>query len=665
MHNFGRALRLSLRYRVTFATSLVCALIVAVLWGGNLGAVYPVVEVVFQGNSLHDWVDRETTSAETTSRELIEQIARWEVSRQGAPPAQRAQLEHQIDQARDRLSAEQAALARFRWIAPWVHRYLPESSFQTLVLVIGALIVGTTIKSVFYIADQVLVAKLANLAIFDLRKQFYRRTLRMHLASFGDRNTTELMTRFTYDMESLSAGIKALFGKVVREPLKMIACLVGAGLICWRLLVLTLLVAPLFAYLVGGLARSLKRANRRALENMSQVYNILDETFGGIKVVKAFTMEGHERRRFHLNSKSFYAKAMKIAWYDSLTRPLTEVLGMVTIGLALLAGAYLVLSGETHVLGIRLCDRPLTRSSLLLFYAMLAGISDPARKLSEVFSSLQRAAAAADRIYALLDRQPTVVDPLRPRPAFRHSRDLALENVSFEYHPGQRALEHVSLRVPFGETIAVVGPNGCGKTTLVNLLPRFFDPAEGRVLIDGVDLRQMKLRDLRRQIGLVNQETLLFDDTVYNNIRYGSLDATRQQIIEAAQQAHAHRFIEERLPQGYDTVVGLRGGNLSGGQRQRIALARAILRDPAILILDEATSQIDLESEQLIQRVLEKFTRDRTTFIITHRLGTLALADRILVMDAGRVLDLGTHDELLRRCPLYARLHTIDFRQSA
>jgi ATP-binding cassette subfamily B protein/subfamily B ATP-binding cassette protein MsbA len=386
---------------------------------------------------------------------------------------------------------------------------------------------------------------------------------------------------------------------------------------------------------------------------------LLEETFQRIKVVQAFTMERAERRRFHQRSKQYFLKSMRIALYDSLTRPLTEITGMATILVALLCGAYLVLRHKTDLWGIPVCERPLSLSSLLLFYGFLTGVSDPARKLSEVFSRLQRAAAASERVYAMLDRQSQIRDPAQPKLLPRHHRELELQGVSFHYKPGTPVLKSVNLRVPFGETVALVGPNGCGKTTLANLVPRFFDPIEGTVLLDGLDVRDVRLRDLRRQVGLVPQHTLLFDDTVLNNIRYGCPDATREQVIAAAKKAHADEFIKHQLSHGYETMVGAQGNQLSGGQRQRIALARAILRDPAILILDEATSQIDVESEQLIHKVLEEFTRDRTAIIITHRLSTLALADRIVVMDAGKIVDAGKYDELVKRCSLFSRLYDL------
>ena len=359
---------------------------------------------------------------------------------------------------------------------------------------------------------------------------------------------------------------------------------------------------------------------------------------------------------------------MKIGTYDSWTRPITEILGILIICMAMLAGAYLVLRGETALWGIPMSSEPLSWPTLLIFYGLLVGTADPARKLSDVFSQLQAGVAAADRIYALLDREPQVRDPERPRPLTRHSQDLVFEGVDFGYQPEHPVLHDVNLHIRFGETIAIVGPSGCGKSTLANLICRFADPTAGVIRLDGVPLPEVRLRDLRKQIGLVTQDPLLFDDTVIHNIRFGAPGASREQVIEAAKQAHAHQFIEQELPEGYETIVGPLGGQLSGGQRQRIALARAILRDPSILILDEATSQVDLESERLIQTVMERFIRGRTAVVITHRLGALVLADRIVVMQDGRILDIGTHTELIGRCELYRRLYQIQFddlKQSA
>jgi len=445
----------------------------------------------------------------------------------------------------------------------------------------------------------------------------------------------------------------------------MIACLAGAAWICWRLLLVSLIVAPLAVFLVTRLAGSIKRANRRAMEQMSGLYNILGETFSGIKVVKAFTMERPERWRFHAASKNYYFKSLRIAFYNALSNPISELMGISIICLALLAGAYLVLDQETHLLGIRMSARPLSISSLLLFYALLAGVSDPARKAAGILGIIQRSAAAADRVYEFLDREPTICDPENPRPLPRHKDRITLEGVRFSYDKKQDVLKGIDLTVQFGEAIALVGPNGCGKSTLASLIPRFFDADEGAVRIDGIDVREVRMRELRRQIGLVTQETVLFDDTVLNNIRYGKPSATRAEVIAAARQALAHQFIEEKCEHGYDTMVGQQGNRLSGGQRQRIALARAILRDPPLLILDEATSQVDPESEQLIHRVLAEFMRQRTTLLVTHRQSTLALADRIVVMDGGQIVDEGTSAELRERCALFRRLFPSDLRKTA
>lgn len=663
--NFGRVVRMAIRYKLTFAASILSALVVAVFWVANIGTIYPVVEVIFEGQSMQQWIDlkieENQTAIATKSAEATKLREQLTALGDGDNPKQRRLLQSEIANLETALTSASATLRGCKIAKPYIDDYLPDSPFQTLLVITGLLVVGTLIKDVFLVFNGVLVARMAQLATFDLRKLFYRRTLRMDLAAFTEDGTADLMSRFTNDMSQVASGLESLFGRLVREPLKMFACLAAAAFICWRLLLLTMIITPIAVFSIRWLAKMLKRANRRAMEEMAIIYATLEETFRSIKIVKAFTNERRERSQFHDDNKRYYHKAMRIARYNSLSHPLTEVMGIAAISLAMTAGAWLILSRETHLLGIRMSDMPLSRGAMLTFFVLLAGMADPLRKMSSIFSNLQAGSAAADRIFSRLDRRPQIREPKQPAPFHRHNRDLTFENVGFAYYTDKPVLEEVNLKIAFGETIAFVGPNGCGKSTLANLIPRFADPTSGVVKLDGVPLGNMRLRNLRGQIGLVTQETMLFDDTIFNNIRYGALNASRERVIEAAKQAHAHRFIENELPDSYETSAGALGNRLSGGQRQRIALARAILRDPAILILDEATSQVDLESEQAIQQVLEKFTRERTTILITHRLSVLSLADRIVVMEGGRILDVGSHDELLARCALYRRLYQIHF----
>jgi ATP-binding cassette subfamily B protein/subfamily B ATP-binding cassette protein MsbA len=447
--------------------------------------------------------------------------------------------------------------------------------------------------------------------------------------------------------------------------LKLAACLAGAAWISWRLLLISLIFTPLALIVLTGLSRSLKRASRRALEEMSTIYAVLADSLRGIKIVKAFTMERFERRRADQAARRFYQKAMRVARYDALVRPSLETMGMIVVLVAVLAGAHLVLHQQTHLFGLRVTSRPLSISSMMLFFGFLTGTSDPARKLSGILSRLQRAAAAADRVSELFDGPAEELRSNRVRRLRPHRRLLHFQNVHFAYTPETPVLQGVNLKIAAGETVAIVGPNGSGKSTLASLVLRFYDPQEGAVRIDGLDLRQARLRDLRRQVGLVTQDPVLFNDTVEANIRVGRPEATRDEVVEAARRAQADTFIRQELPQGYQTVVGEGAGRLSGGQKQRIALARAILRDPRILVLDEATSQVDLESEQQIHEVLAEFMRDRTALIITHRLSILPLADRIVVMDQGRITDRGTYEELLARSALFRRLCQASSRHAA
>jgi ATP-binding cassette subfamily B protein/subfamily B ATP-binding cassette protein MsbA len=665
MTPFTQAVRLSLKFRITIFFICLCSIMVAFFWGANITAVYPFVEAVFRGESMHEWVDHQIQAIGHNIDELEARSTRLNEQRRDALPDERASLDLQIGYCQSRIMAEQHALAAVHWFEPHIRRYLPSDTFRTLIFIVAFVISSTLLKGMFLTAQTMLVTRLGNQTTMRLRKMCYRRTLAMDQAGFEELRTGDLMSRFTGDIHCVSTGIRALYGVSLLEPLKMLACLLGAAFISWRLLLFSLLVTPLPLFLMYRLGRAIKRANRRVMEESAQFFNRLAQSFTSIQVVKAFTMERWERGRLRIELQRQYRKAMKVAALDSLTRVNTEVLGVGVICLAILAGGYLVLNQSTHLLGLKMTDRPLSFGALMVFYGFLIGTSDPARKLSGVISSLQAGSAAADRVYALLDRQPSITDPPAPRRLIAGHRDIEFHHVDFRYSPDEPVLRDVELRISFGETLAIVGPNGCGKSTLAKLILRFYDPVQGAIRFGGVDLRQLRLRELRSQIGMVTQQTCLFDDTVLNNIRYGKPHATEAEVVAAAQRAHAHGFIETILERGYETQIGESGGRLSGGQRQRIALARAILRDPAVLLLDEATSQVDVESEQLTHAALQEFKAGRTIILITHRVATLALADRILVMDAGRICDLGAHDELLARCDLYRRLYNVSRKSAA
>lgn len=665
MRNFGRVLVLALHYKVRVMGLFLCATLVGLLWGANIGSIYPLIEITLKGQSPQAWIEGKINQSQKRLDEQTQTRESLQTQLAQANREHASKLRRKIQTLNLGIDSEQQALELYRTAQPWIDRYLPADPFHLLALVVGMLLLGTMLKSLFYVGHSLLSDLVSTLTIFQVRKQFYRSTLEMDEASLSSEGSGKLLSRFTYDMECLNGGLRFLLQVGTREPLKMLACFAGAAFICWRLLLFSLIIVPLGVLAMGWLSRLLKQANRKALEGMSQLYSVLEESFQGLPVVKAYTMEGYERARFHHTAKEFALMSMRTARYQSLTSPVTEFVGISTVGITLLAGAYLVLSEETSLLGIHVTDRPLSLGSMLTFYGLLIGMSDPARKLAGSYNHLQRAAAAADRVYSLLDREPQIRNAEEPVALARHQRQIELRNVSFSYHGETPVLKNIDLTIGFGETVAIVGPNGCGKSTLLRLLLRFYEPTSGQVIVDGHDLRQLDLRAWRKQIGLVTQEPLLFQETIWHNIRYGTLQASEAEVIAAAKKARAHEFIMQLLPQGYDTRLAERGSSLSGGQRQRIALARAILRDPSLLLLDEATSQIDLESEQKIHQALQEFVKGRTTFIVTHRLSTLALASRIIVMRSGEIVDVGTHGQLMQRCPFYSRLHEMQFRESA
>ena len=664
MKNFLRVVRLTLQRRMTFALAVLCSIGVAVLWGANLGMIKPVVEIVFSEKPPHAWADARVEEAALKAKASREALAAFDAKRAQLPAAERAHLRGR-GPLENKLSMHEQQLKTAQYMRPLVKNYLPNDAFQTLALFVFLLVVATLIKDALLVSNLVLVERMTQLAMFEMRKKIFRKTLKMEVARFGEDHSSHMLHRLMNDVNCSFNGVNILIGRLILEPLKMVACFVGAAIICWRLLIVSLLIAPLAAYIMIRMTQALKQANRKAMDQMGDLYTVISETYSGIHSVKAFGMERHQRRQFHIGGKHYFGRAMRIIFFNGMARGSAEFMGIATISLAIVAGAYLVLNQRTDLFGVRIMDQPLSLGALMAFYALLAGVSDPARKLSEVMNTLQRGIVASDRIFESLDREPTIVDPPEPKTITNPRPDLVFEDVSFHYRRSQPVLEGVDLRIKFGETVAIVGPNGCGKTTLASLLLRFYDPVKGAVKLDGIDLRDLRLRDLRRMTGLVAQQATLFDDTVMNNIRFGSSQATDDEVIAAAEKAYAHRFIIDKLEKGYETEVGERGGKLSGGQRQRILLARAILRDPKFLILDEATSQIDLESEQLIHKVLEQFIRGRTTLMITHRMSSIVLADRVVVMEAGQIIDVGTHDELASRCDLYGRLCHLGFKQTA
>jgi ATP-binding cassette subfamily B protein/subfamily B ATP-binding cassette protein MsbA len=680
MKNFLRALRHAFPYRRRLALSIFCALCAAILWGGNFTSIYPVLKLLNTQQSPHAWVDEQIEEIQKSIEDYTGQIDKKTVELEKWKDRQQAEgpsgfIDQQIRDVNRDLSRLESKLEPARRSLYWhqvgrkyIYRFLPPDCFYTLAWVILAVVVGVVIKCFFEFCQESLVGSVVNLSLFDLRNRFYRNIIHLDVDQFGEQGTSELMARFTNDMESLGAGIKTLFGKVVVEPLRALACVIGACLISWQLTLMFLILVPIAVFILARVGRVMKQATRRLLERMSSIYKILQESFQGIRVVKAFTMEPYERRRFCLATKDYYYKAMMVVNIDAMADPIIEVLGVAAVAAALLAGCHLVLQKQTHLFGLRITQQPLEAESLLQLYILLAAIADPVRKLSSVFTRIQSACAAADRIFDFVDRRPRVkansdgprlTRPNLPAAPSANGRPYYIEfrDVCFSYHPGQQVLYDIHLGVRAGETIALVGANGCGKTTLLGLLPRFYDPDHGSVFIDGRDLRTVNLRNLRQQIGMVTQDTILFDDTIYNNIAYGTRGAKPEDIEAAAQQAFAHDLILN-LPggKGYQSRVGELGRDVSGGQRQRLALARAILRNPSILILDEFTSAADAESEALIHRAMKDFMVGRTTFVITHRLHTLEIANRIVVLENGRIAAVGTHAELLAGCPPYQRL---------
>ncbi len=486
----------------------------------------------------------------------------------------------------------------------------------------------------------------------DVRNSIYDHLHELSLSFFLSKKTGQIISRITNDVTLIQGSISVGFLGALRDLLRILVFATFAILISWKLALLAFVIVPVITFVISRIGHRLRRYTTRAQERLADITTILQETVSGIRVVKAFGMEKFEIEKFKNATDGYYKAFMKQQKAGSLAPPMTEFLGA--------AGALIVLwYGGKQVLG----GSFMSAGSFLTFLYFMLSIIHPAKTLSYANTRIQEGVAAAKRVFAILDSQPDIVDSEDAIEIDTVKDSIEFVNVSFRYGSGEYVLKDINFKVKKGQVVAIVGPSGAGKSTLVDLIPRFYDPTEGCVLIDGIDIRKIKIKSLRRLMGIVTQETILFNDTVRNNIAYGLKDTPFEKIVEAAKAANAHDFIE-MLPDGYDTTLGDRGLRLSGGERQRIAIARAILKDPEILIFDEATSSLDTESERVVQAAIQRLMENRTCFVIAHRLSTITGADIILVIDNGRIVEMGTHQELLSAGNLYRRLHDLQFEKS-
>jgi ABC-type multidrug transport system fused ATPase/permease subunit len=702
--HFLRVLRYSKPYMRYLYPALACVVFVALTYSLNIIALLPIIKVIAGEQSLPTWIhesiaehrlgvdltqnpdgtvliDRlESGSALAGKAEGQDVLAG--INGQRAPGGEILQVLAYAAGEPVRLmlihsaGAEPVEVAAGLKPVPFRYRvgrkvvsWLPpgetnRDKMMTLGIVVGGVLVLGLFGGVCRFFGEYLIAMVAGFTVVALRRRMFDRVLKLSVSHFAMHGVSDTISRFVQDSQDIYRGLNFVFAKSLREPLKALFVFITALIIDWRITLIAVIGAPLTGLLIRKFGKLIRKANRRLLEHYGKMLAALSGALSGIRVVKGYAMERYERRHLYSVDLQMFKEQLRISRIEAMSSPMFEMIGRIAATVAILYFSHLMLEGS------------MTFSKFATLGACMAGIFDPVRKMSSFYNRMQRANAALDRVFEVIDMPAQEADDrVKPRlPALQDK--IEFRDIVFTYPGTDRpALDGINLVVRRGERVAFVGPNGSGKTTLLSVLMRFFDPDSGQLLFDGNDVRNYTHSSLRSQVSLITQDTVIFANTIANNIAYGDgqllrrivlskrhpdgwydLEAQERRIVDAAKAAYADEFIREK-PQGYDTMVGEQGASLSGGQKQRLAIARAILRNAPIFIFDEATSQIDAESEHHIHDAVEKFLEGRTALIIAHRFSTILQADRIVVMDHGRIIDSGPHAELIKRCALYKSLY--------